>query len=67
MPQAALYTAPPQGANFSSAQDASAGKNDLSPSLAAIKARIAYESKRDKDLQDAQAMHEYYQEKRGIK
>eukprot|EP00965_Chrysotila_dentata_P208412 6184671-Pleurochrysis_carterae.AAC.1 len=53
--QASLFATaapPPQSAN-TSAQSA----NNISPSLAAIKARILYECKREKDLQDAQAMH----------
>eukprot|EP00965_Chrysotila_dentata_P142878 4721566-Pleurochrysis_carterae.AAC.1 len=38
----------------------------LSPSFAAIQARIAFQSKREKDLQDAQALHEYYVAKFGL-
>eukprot|EP00965_Chrysotila_dentata_P227162 6195828-Pleurochrysis_carterae.AAC.2 len=38
-----------------------------SPSLAAIQARVYYNSKKERDVLDAQALHEYYQEKNGVR
>eukprot|EP00965_Chrysotila_dentata_P145014 4788461-Pleurochrysis_carterae.AAC.1 len=41
-------------------QPAPAPVEKVSPSLAAIEARIYYKSKKEKDLLDAQVLHEYY-------
>eukprot|EP00965_Chrysotila_dentata_P134491 4448357-Pleurochrysis_carterae.AAC.1 len=42
-------------------------KEQVSPSLAAIQAHVTYEAKKMEALLESQVLHEYYQEKYGVK
>eukprot|EP00965_Chrysotila_dentata_P170994 5643222-Pleurochrysis_carterae.AAC.1 len=42
-------------------------KEQTSPSLAAVQARVHCQNKKREELLESQVMHEYYQEKYGVK
>eukprot|EP00965_Chrysotila_dentata_P159422 5266846-Pleurochrysis_carterae.AAC.1 len=50
--------------NTPPAARAGASSGSTSPSLLAIQARINYQNKRDRALDEAQALFEYHQEKK---